>query len=178
MTKAHRPEDEPRGMLTVRTIAMPGDTNANGDIFGGWVMSRMDQAGGIAGVDRAQGRVVTVAVDAMTLGLTTRSSSRQLQSSSTADSYSPTMVPSGPLIRWNSSWMIKSGGRMGEMALTLVAGPVLPAVWLPVQLAPGHNKPWRGHSSLTRPNKVRTCPRHAIMANLSTVAIIIVGGRW
>ncbi|WP_133769974.1 acyl-CoA thioesterase [Enterovirga rhinocerotis] len=45
---------------------MPADTNANGDIFGGWVMSRMDQAGGIAGVERAQGRVVTVAVDAMT----------------------------------------------------------------------------------------------------------------
>jgi acyl-CoA thioesterase YciA len=45
---------------------MPADTNANGDIFGGWVMSQMDQAGGIAGVDRAQGRVVTVAVDAMT----------------------------------------------------------------------------------------------------------------
>ena len=66
MTKVHRQEDQPRGTLTVRTIAMPGDTNANGDIFGGWVMSRMDQAGGIAGVDRAQGRVVTVAVDAMT----------------------------------------------------------------------------------------------------------------
>ena len=60
------PADEPRGVLTVRTIAMPADTNANGDIFGGWVMSRMDQAGGIAGVDRAQGRVVTVAVDGMT----------------------------------------------------------------------------------------------------------------
>lgn len=56
----------PRGELTVRTIAMPADTNANGDIFGGWVMSRMDQAGGIAGVERARGRVVTVAVDAMT----------------------------------------------------------------------------------------------------------------
>ena len=56
---------EPRGELTVRTIAMPADTNGNGDIFGGWVMSRMDQAGGIAGVDRAQGRVVTVAVEAM-----------------------------------------------------------------------------------------------------------------
>ncbi|MDO9428704.1 MAG: acyl-CoA thioesterase [Methylobacterium sp.] len=56
----------PRGDLTVRTSAMPADTNANGDIFGGWVMSQMDQAGGIAGVDRAQGRVVTVAVDAMT----------------------------------------------------------------------------------------------------------------
>jgi acyl-CoA thioesterase YciA len=58
-------EAEPQGDLTVRTIAMPADTNANGDIFGGWVMSQMDQAGGIAGVERAQGRVVTVAVDAM-----------------------------------------------------------------------------------------------------------------
>ena len=57
--------DEPRGDLTVRTVAMPADTNANGDIFGGWVMSRMDQAGGIAGVERAQGRVVTAAVDGM-----------------------------------------------------------------------------------------------------------------
>ena len=56
---------EPRGELTVRTIAMPADTNANGDIFGGWVMSQMDQAGGIAGGERAQGRVVTVAVEAM-----------------------------------------------------------------------------------------------------------------
>ena len=56
----------PRGELTVRISAMPADTNANGDIFGGWVLSRMDQAGGIAGVERAQGRVVTVAVDAMT----------------------------------------------------------------------------------------------------------------
>lgn len=56
----------PRGDLTVRTMAMPADTNANGDIFGGWVMSQMDQAGGIAGVERARGRVVTVAVDAMT----------------------------------------------------------------------------------------------------------------
>nr|WP_306267903.1 acyl-CoA thioesterase [Pararhizobium sp. IMCC3301] len=57
---------EPRGTLTVRTMAMPADTNANGDIFGGWVMSRMDQAGGIAGVERAMGRVVTVAVESMT----------------------------------------------------------------------------------------------------------------
>ncbi|WP_375455551.1 acyl-CoA thioesterase [uncultured Methylobacterium sp.] len=47
-------------------MAMPADTNANGDIFGGWVLSQMDQAGGIAGVDRAAGRVVTVALDAMT----------------------------------------------------------------------------------------------------------------
>lgn len=56
----------PRGTLTVRISAMPADTNANGDIFGGWVLSRMDQAGGIAGVERARGRVVTIAVEAMT----------------------------------------------------------------------------------------------------------------
>lgn len=52
--------------LVLKVIPMPADTNSNGDIFGGWVMSRMDQAGGIAGVERAQGRVVTVAIDAMT----------------------------------------------------------------------------------------------------------------
>ena len=67
MTEPGLSSDEtPRGTLTVRINAMPADTNANGDIFGGWVMSRMDSAGGIAGVDRAQGRVVTIAVDAMT----------------------------------------------------------------------------------------------------------------
>ncbi|MFM9975921.1 MAG: acyl-CoA thioesterase [Beijerinckiaceae bacterium] len=59
-------QEMPRGALTLRISAMPADTNANGDIFGGWVMARMDQAGGIAGVERAQGRVVTVKVDSMT----------------------------------------------------------------------------------------------------------------
>jgi acyl-CoA thioesterase YciA len=55
----------PRGTLTLRISAMPADTNANGDIFGGWVMARMDQAGGMAAVELAHGRVVTVKVDAM-----------------------------------------------------------------------------------------------------------------
>lgn len=50
---------------TTRTIAMPGDTNPSGDIFGGWVLSQMDIAGGICAGQRAQGRVVTVSVDAM-----------------------------------------------------------------------------------------------------------------
>ena len=59
-------DDQPHGDLTVRLIAMPADTNANGDIFGGWVLSQMDQAGGIAAVERAEGRVVTIAVEAMT----------------------------------------------------------------------------------------------------------------
>jgi acyl-CoA thioesterase YciA len=55
-----------RGDLTVRVIAMPADTNANGDIFGGWVLSQMDAAGGIRGVERAKGRVVTIKVDTLT----------------------------------------------------------------------------------------------------------------
>lgn len=58
-------EAKPRGDLTVRLIAMPKDTNANGDISGGWVLSQMDQAGGIAAAETAKGRVVTVAIEAM-----------------------------------------------------------------------------------------------------------------
>lgn len=58
-------ETEPEGDLTLRTLAMPADVNVNGDIFGGWVLSQMDIAGGICAGTRAQGRVATVAVDAM-----------------------------------------------------------------------------------------------------------------
>ncbi len=57
--------EETRGRLTTRTIAMPSDTNPAGDIFGGWVLSQMDIAAGICAGQRAQGRVVTVAVDSM-----------------------------------------------------------------------------------------------------------------
>lgn len=49
----------------LRTLAMPGDANPNGDIFGGWVLSQMDLAGAVPAVQRARGRVATVAVDAM-----------------------------------------------------------------------------------------------------------------
>jgi acyl-CoA thioesterase YciA len=66
MSVADLSPDDPRGDLTVRLMAMPSDTNANGDIFGGWVLSQMDQAGGIAARERSQGRVVTIAVEAMT----------------------------------------------------------------------------------------------------------------
>lgn len=55
-----------RGEPVIRTAPMPADMNGNGDIFGGWVLSQMDIAGGIVAARRAQGRVVTVAVDAMT----------------------------------------------------------------------------------------------------------------
>lgn len=55
-----------RGEPIIRAAPMPSDVNANGDIFGGWVLSQMDVAGGIVASRRAQGRVVTVAVQAMT----------------------------------------------------------------------------------------------------------------
>jgi acyl-CoA thioesterase YciA len=45
---------------------MPADANANGDIFGGWVLSQMDMAGGVVAAQRARGRVATVAITAMT----------------------------------------------------------------------------------------------------------------
>lgn len=57
---------DPKGALTIRTLAMPADTNPAGDIFGGWVLSQMDIAGSICAVERVQGRVATVAVEAMT----------------------------------------------------------------------------------------------------------------
>ena len=49
----------------LRAIAMPADTNPNGDIFGGWILSQMDLAGGTHAFYEAQGRVATVAVTAM-----------------------------------------------------------------------------------------------------------------
>ena len=55
----------PRGELSLRTLAMPADTNPNGDIFGGWILSQMDIAGGLAGKDRSLSRVATVAIESM-----------------------------------------------------------------------------------------------------------------
>ncbi|RVU85648.1 acyl-CoA thioesterase [Leucothrix sargassi] len=57
--------EETRGRITTRTIAMPADTNPSGDIFGGWVLSQMDIAAGICAGQRAQARVVTVALEGM-----------------------------------------------------------------------------------------------------------------
>lgn len=56
---------EPVGELVIRTIAMPGDTNSNGDIFGGWLLSQMDLGGAIYARNLARCRVTTVAIDAM-----------------------------------------------------------------------------------------------------------------
>ena len=55
----------PQGELALQTVAMPKDTNANGDIFGGWLLSQMDIAGMITASDMAGGRVATVAIDGM-----------------------------------------------------------------------------------------------------------------
>ena len=55
----------PHGELALQTVAMPKDTNASGDIFGGWLLSQMDIAGLITAMDVARGRVATVAINGM-----------------------------------------------------------------------------------------------------------------
>jgi acyl-CoA thioesterase YciA len=57
--------DKPKGELVIQTIAMPQDTNPNGDIFGGWVTSQMDLGSGILAAKTAQARVVTAAMEGM-----------------------------------------------------------------------------------------------------------------
>jgi len=67
-TQVHVPaatETEPRGDLCIRTLAMPADTNANGDIFGGWLLGQMDLGGGVFASKIAKSRTVTVAIEAM-----------------------------------------------------------------------------------------------------------------
>jgi len=67
-TSIHAPlntQTEPRGDLCIRTLAMPADTNANGDIFGGWLLSQMDIGGGVFASKLAKSRTVTVAIEAM-----------------------------------------------------------------------------------------------------------------
>jgi len=56
---------EPKGRLVGRVIAMPADTNPEGDIFGGWLLAQMDLAGATPAFELAQGRCVTIAVDGM-----------------------------------------------------------------------------------------------------------------
>ena len=65
MTAPQTPSPQPHGEVVIRTIAMPADANANGDIFGGWLMSQMDLGGAILARGTAHCRVTTVAVDAM-----------------------------------------------------------------------------------------------------------------
>ena len=55
----------PSGAPTIRVTAMPADANAYGDIFGGWLMSLMDSAAGLAAARRSRGRAVTIAMDGM-----------------------------------------------------------------------------------------------------------------
>src|SRR5207245_4964188 len=57
--------EKPKGELVIRTIAMPADTNPNGDIFGGWLTSQMALGSGILAAKTAKARVVTVAMEGM-----------------------------------------------------------------------------------------------------------------
>jgi acyl-CoA thioesterase YciA len=67
-THIHAPavaENEPSGELCTRTLAMPADTNQNGDIFGGWLLAQMDVSGGVFAAKITKSRNVTVAIDAI-----------------------------------------------------------------------------------------------------------------
>jgi acyl-CoA thioesterase YciA len=67
-THVHAPasnESEPTGELCTRTLAMPADTNQNGDIFGGWLLAQMDVSGGVFAAKITKSRNVTVAIEAM-----------------------------------------------------------------------------------------------------------------
>jgi acyl-CoA thioesterase YciA len=67
-THIHAPpitETEPQGQLCTRTLAMPADTNQNGDIFGGWLLAQMDISGGVFAAKVTKTRNVTVAIDAI-----------------------------------------------------------------------------------------------------------------
>jgi acyl-CoA thioesterase YciA len=55
----------PQGEIVIRTITMPADTNANGDVFGGWLLSQMDLGGAVLARALAKSRVATVAIDGM-----------------------------------------------------------------------------------------------------------------
>ena len=57
--------DQPKGELVIQTIAMPKDTNRDGDIFGGWLVSQMDLGSAILAGKVAKSRVVTVAIEGM-----------------------------------------------------------------------------------------------------------------
>jgi len=57
---------KPKGELAIRVVAMPKDTNPAGDVFGGWLISQMDLAGGVFCRKIAKGRVVTVTIDSTT----------------------------------------------------------------------------------------------------------------
>jgi len=65
MTHEIDPNKQPEGELAIRTIAMPANTNPNGDIFGGWVVSNMDLAGMCFAKKHTRHRVTTVAIDTM-----------------------------------------------------------------------------------------------------------------
>lgn len=66
MSAADPKDSLPTCEPTLRAIAMPADANPLGDIFGGWLLAQMDLAGSTVATRRAAGRVVTVAITAMT----------------------------------------------------------------------------------------------------------------
>jgi len=65
MSKQHAVE-RPKGIAVIRAVPQPSDLNVNGNVFGGWILSQMDIAGGVIASRRSRGSVATVAVEKMT----------------------------------------------------------------------------------------------------------------
>ncbi len=59
----HTEDNQPSGVLSLQTVAMPADTNWSGDVFGGWLVSQMDLAGAVYARLHSKGRVATVSID-------------------------------------------------------------------------------------------------------------------
>lgn len=66
MTTNTNETEGPKGELVIKVVAMPAETNPNGDIFGGWLLAQMDLGGAMMAKQRARNRVVTIAVQGMT----------------------------------------------------------------------------------------------------------------
>ena len=126
----------------------------------------------------ARPRASSVAVEATTFGpdRVRPSTVRQAQSSSTAVSYRPTMVPSGPVIRCSSSWMIRSGGRSRSTGLTASRRPGRRSLCRcpqPVRCVQCRGAVAVPRALLASPGRTAmpATPFHGIWANLSTVAM-------
>jgi len=104
----------------LRVVAMPSDANPNGDIFGGWIMSHVDMAGGIAAMRKAHGRVATVAVNSFVIKQSVRVGdlvsfyARVVRTGTTSITVN--------VVAYRQSWAdLRRGVKVAEAELTYVA---------------------------------------------------------
>lgn len=110
------PQTPPNVEPALRAIAMPADANANGDIFGGWLLSQMDLAGSSVAIRRAKCRVATVAITGMSFR-------RPVFIGDEVTCYAiVTKVGHTSLTVKIESWVRRARGGMGEAAIAVTDG--------------------------------------------------------